>query len=133
MDLFNGLINLINEHASSTVLKDRIAFLKDKFTSLELELSNALAKAVILESDKQTLQMNLQQAKIEIRNLKEQLSIIHSRNPDSYVCDHCGSPSLTRTGSRTDPTFGDLGIKQKLFTCDACGKESAFTPSDKEI
>lgn len=48
-----------------------------------------------------------------------------------YVCDHCGSPALTRIGNRPDPTFGTVGVKQEVFRCEACSKESAFTPSDK--
>ncbi|MFH0995769.1 MAG: hypothetical protein V1844_09775 [Pseudomonadota bacterium] len=43
-----------------------------------------------------------------------------------YVCDHCGSPSLKRTGSRPDPTFGVVGVKQLIFLCEECRKESAF-------
>lgn len=43
-----------------------------------------------------------------------------------YVCDHCGSSDLKRTGSRPDPTFGALGVKQAVFLCESCGKESTF-------
>jgi hypothetical protein len=43
-----------------------------------------------------------------------------------YFCDYCGSANLKRTGSRPDPIFEDLGIKQHLFLCGDCGKESAF-------
>jgi len=51
-----------------------------------------------------------------------------SQTSCEYVCDHCGSPELKRTGSRPDPTFGPLGVKQAVFVCNSCGKESFFTP-----
>lgn len=51
----------------------------------------------------------------------------NSKAPSSeYVCDHCGSSNLRRTGNRPDPTFGNLGVKQAVFVCEDCGKESAF-------
>lgn len=43
-----------------------------------------------------------------------------------YVCDHCGSSMLKRIGNRPDPTFGSLGVKQAVFLCESCSKESAF-------
>jgi uncharacterized small protein (DUF1192 family)/DNA-directed RNA polymerase subunit RPC12/RpoP len=51
-------------------------------------------------------------------------------NPKGHHCDHCGSTQLRRTGSRPDPTFHDLGIKQALYSCLSCGKESAFTKDE---
>jgi DNA-binding MarR family transcriptional regulator len=47
-------------------------------------------------------------------------------NPQGYHCDHCGSIRLRRAGNRPNPTFGELGIKDALFSCLECGKESAF-------
>lgn len=135
MGLLDGFEKLINEHGSATILKERIALANDKYSLLEnknkiLEETNTLLEKKIktLEMENQTFHLNVQQGKQRISQLETQLDKIHSSNPHGYVCDHCGSPSLTRKGSRPDPTFGDLGIKQKLFTCDMCGKESAFTP-----
>jgi len=48
-------------------------------------------------------------------------------NPKGHRCDHCGSAMLKRTGSRPDPTFGELGVKQAVYMCLSCRKESAFT------
>jgi len=48
-------------------------------------------------------------------------------NPDGYHCDHCGSQQLKRIGNRADPMFAEVGIKQAVFSCLSCGKESAFT------
>jgi DNA-directed RNA polymerase subunit RPC12/RpoP len=48
-------------------------------------------------------------------------------NPKDHRCDHCGSNQLRRTGSRPDPTFHGVQIKQAVYSCIACGKESGFT------
>jgi hypothetical protein len=48
-------------------------------------------------------------------------------NPKGHHCDHCASTKLKRTGSRPDPTFSDVGIKQALYKCLDCQRESAFT------
>jgi len=140
MGLLDGFEKLINEHGSAAILKERIALANDKYSLLEnnnkiLEVNNSTLekKIITLKMENQTFQLNVQQAKQKIRQLEAQLDKVHNSNPHGYVCDHCGSPSLTRTGSRPDPTFGDLGIKQKLFTCNICGKESAFTPDTKEV
>ena len=41
------------------------------------------------------------------------------------VCDHCGSSSVTRIGSRPNGTFGKLGVKDALFRCALCEGEFA--------
>jgi len=69
---------------------------------------------------------------LDNRQLQEQVVSIavknsHNTNPHGYVCDHCGSQRLKRTGSKPDPTFGPLGIKQAIFNCEECGKDSGFT------
>ncbi len=48
-------------------------------------------------------------------------------NPKGHHCDHCGGVKLRRTGNRPDPTFAAVGVKQALYSCLSCGKESAFT------
>lgn len=135
MGLLDGFEKLINEHGSSVILKERIAFAEDKYAFLEqknaaLTQENETLKKdkTIIESENKTLKLNIQQTEIKIRNFEKQLSNIHNTNPEGYVCDHCASPSLKRTGSRPDPIFGDLGVKLKIFKCDSCGKESEFQP-----
>ncbi len=140
MGLLDGFEKLINEHGSSTILKERISLTNDKYSLFEsknemLKERNSVLdqKVKMLESENNALQLDIQKTKQKVKQLEEQISRTHATNPDGYVCDHCASPSLKRTGSRPDPTFGDLGVKQKLFTCDECGKQSAFTPRNKDI
>lgn len=41
------------------------------------------------------------------------------------ICDHCGSSSLIRTGTRASPgPFGNLGLKEAVYRCNTCGKDS---------
>lgn len=54
-------------------------------------------------------------------------------NPKGHPCDHCGSTRLRRTGSRPDATFGDAGIKEALYKCLDCGKESGFTNDQASV
>jgi uncharacterized protein with PIN domain len=140
MGLLDGFEKLINEHGSATILKERISLANDKYSLLEdkneiLKEQNSILdqKVKVIESENNALKLDIQQTKQKVRQLEEQISKAHNVNPEGYVCDHCGSPSLKRTGSRPDPTFGDMGIKQKLFTCNTCGRESAFTPHNKGI
>lgn len=126
--LFDGFEKLINEHGSAAILKERISLANDQYSFLEKQKISLESDNENLKDENRALKLNLEEAKEKIKEFEEQISSIHNTNPDGYVCDHCASPSLTRTGSRPDPTFGDLGIKQKIFSCNVCGKESAFTP-----
>ncbi|MCX7062833.1 MAG: hypothetical protein NTZ11_18345 [Gammaproteobacteria bacterium] len=72
------------------------------------------------------------EASKKIPELEARIAALEKRGGSSgYVCDHCASPDLVRTGSRPDPVFGELGHKQHLFRCNACGKESAFLPKNE--
>ena len=45
-----------------------------------------------------------------------------------YVCDHCRSASLVRTGNRPQFLLGvATGKKEAVFRCESCGEESAFS------
>jgi len=125
MGFLDSIEKLINEHGSAAILRERIALLNEQHAAVE-------KKAVLLEQqvarllrENERLELDNQQLQVQIDNSKTQL--VHNSNPHGYVCDHCGSPQLKRTGNKPDPTFGCLGVKQPVFTCAACGQESAFT------
>lgn len=61
------------------------------------------------------------QLEARIAELEKRLGM---NNTATVVCDHCGSPDLVRTGSRPNPTFGDLGQKDARYSCNGCGKET---------
>lgn len=105
---------------------------KQQMLALDQEFEACKSKVTVLQAENQKLRAEVNPLKQEIERLKQQTQ--HSApntNPDGYVCDHCGSPNLKRTGSRPDPTFHVLGIKQSVFSCITCGKESAFTPESR--
>jgi FtsZ-binding cell division protein ZapB len=118
MGFLDSIEKLINEHGSATILRERIALANDQYAALE-------KKVIGLQSENERLKSDNSKLQEKIRDLEKRIS--HNSNPHGYVCDHCGSPNLKRTGSRSDPTFGDLGIKQAIFSCTVCGKESVFT------
>lgn len=101
---------------------------KAKMLALDREFEALKSERDRLKAENLKLQAEVNPLKREVEQLKQQLQDSRSNtNPDGKVCDHCGSPKLKRTGSRPDPTFGDVGIKQALFSCLECGKTSGFT------
>ena len=114
---FNLFEKLINEHGSASILKEHLALVRAEYKALE-------RKNTDLQAENESQKHELNQNNSRINSLQNELKSIKS----IYVCDHCGSPDLKRTGNKPDPTFGDMGVKQKVFTCNLCGKESAFTP-----
>jgi hypothetical protein len=65
----------------------------------------------------------------KISDLERRVTALEARlseNRLDEVCDHCGSSNLSRTGIRPNPAFKSLGIKNAIFLCNDCGKESAF-------
>lgn len=68
------LEKLINEHGSSTILRERLELFSDKYSMLEDKNNHLLERSADLESQ-------LQQAKQEIQKLKEELD----RNTENQV------------------------------------------------
>lgn len=120
MGLLEGMEKLITEHGSAAILRERIALARDQYAALE-------SRVVNLQKDNERLNSANASLHARIRALERQLSGAHSVDASGHACDHCGSINLKRTGNRPDPTFGDLGVKQAVFSCMDCGKESAFT------
>lgn len=71
MGLLDGFEKLINEHGSSTILKERIALANDKYSALE-------SKNEVLSSDNDTLRLDNEQLKQKIRELEEHIAQISS-------------------------------------------------------
>lgn len=135
MGLLDGIEKLITEHGSAAILRQRIALAREQFgalqrqcAALEQQLADLGHQHAVLAAAHRALQAVHQQTQAQTGHLQQQLATVHSGNPSGYVCDHCGSPALQRTGNRPDPAFGVLGVKQQVFTCTACHRESAFTP-----
>ena len=111
--LLNKIEALFNEHASAAVLREHLALLRERVGALERE--NA------------SLRLQAAQAQAQADDQQAQVDRFANDNPQGLRCDGCGSVDLRRTGSRADPTFGRLGIKQALMTCRLCAQVSAFT------
>lgn len=125
MGFLDSLEKLINEHGSSVILKERISLLNDQHSFIEKQVIMLKEQVTNLTSENASLNLDKEQLQQQVKVLEK--SKAHNQNPDNYSCDHCGSTDLNRTGNRPDPTFGRLGVKQSLFNCLSCGKQSAFT------
>jgi hypothetical protein len=111
--LLNKLEALINERGSAAVLREHLALLRERIGALERENSDLRAQA--------------QQAKAQADDGRSQLRRFSDDNPKGWRCDGCGAVDLARTGSRPDPTFKALGIKQAIMKCRVCSAVSYFT------
>jgi hypothetical protein len=120
MGVFDMFEKLINEHGSAAILREHLVLLKAEQSALEKKCADLDAKSKAFEAENQQLRS-------DIVSLRSQMGALQSGTHSGYTCDHCGSALLKRTGNRPDPMFGEVGIKQALFTCLLCSKESAFT------
>jgi len=111
--LLNKVEALINERGSAVVLREHLALLRARIGQLERENADLRAQA--------------QQAQVHVEQQGDQLRRFSQDNPEGWCCDACGSVDIKRTGSRPDPTFGRLGVKQAAMTCRPCGAVSYFT------
>lgn len=109
------LEKLINERGSAAVIRERLGLVKAQYEILELRCAD-------LQAQLDTANAELEQLRLQAKN--------NDAATSTYACDHCGSSSLKRTGSRPNPTFGVLGMKDMIFTCLDCGAESVITPPD---
>jgi FtsZ-binding cell division protein ZapB len=74
MGLLDGFEKLINEHGSSTILKERIVLANDKYAALERKLSECEAAKINLNSENEALRLDNEQLKQQNRALEEKLS-----------------------------------------------------------
>lgn len=125
MGFLDSIEKLINEHGSAAILRERIVLLNEQHAAVVKQVVTLEGQVTELQREKKGLHVKNEQLEQQARTFEQRL--FHNSNPQGYVCDHCGSPQLKRTGSRPDKTFGVLGAKEALFICDPCGKESAFT------
>ncbi|UJP04418.1 MAG: hypothetical protein LZF61_05905 [Nitrosomonas sp.] len=133
MNIFTEIERLITEHGSAAILKERIAFLRDQFdvlksqkNVLEEEITILKAKVVSLEKEIQVLNEGSTNLEINNSNLDSQIDDLHIGNPEKHSCDHCGSSKIKSTGSRINTKYGWMGVKDAIFTCEECSKESTF-------
>lgn len=125
MGFLDSIEKLINEHGSATILKERISLLNDQYAFTEKQVAMLKEQVTSLQRENESLKFDKRQLQEQVAGFATKLA--HNSNPHGYVCDHCGSPKLKRIGSRPDPIFSAVGIKQAIFSCEACGKESGFT------
>ena len=132
MALLDKFEKLINEHGSSTILRERIVLANDKFALLESENAALKEKCSVLESENtvlktesQTLKLNCQQAEQKIRQLEKNIIEIHNKtlNFDEktgtwidqnklHYCPKCKSSEI----------LSPLKTEKYGWYCDVCEK-----------
>ncbi|MBY0483458.1 hypothetical protein [Nitrosomonas sp.] len=135
MNIFEAIDKLITEHGSASILKEHVSFLRNKIDMLTSEnnvlkdeINSMKLNTTSLEKQIQGINEDNKNLEINNSNLESQLNAVHGNNPDKHACDHCGSARLKRSGSRhSGKKLAGITIKDALYTCDDCGKESAFT------
>lgn len=110
------LETLINEHGSSTILKERLGLVAAEYGALERRHADLQAQHAQQASE-------LEQLRQRVAHLQGVLDALQSAH-GKLVCDHCGAPGIKRVGSRPDPIFGALGAKLAVYRCGACGDET---------
>lgn len=71
MGLLDGFEKLINEHGSAAILKERIELANDKYSVLEQKTIALEQQIAIFDGENTTLSSTLEEAKNEIKSLKE--------------------------------------------------------------
>lgn len=78
--ILSEIERLINEHGSSSILKERLALASDQYGALEKKLSEANGSNEKLQSENATLRLDLEKAQEKIRNLEEKLVERHGQH-----------------------------------------------------
>ena len=71
--MLDMLEKLINEHGSSTILRERLELFSDKYSILEEKLESANQKNSALEAENQSLKTQLQQTTQDVARLQDMI------------------------------------------------------------
>ena len=121
--MLNLFEKLINEHGSSTILKERITAIKEQYTTLETERDT-------LKSEVRSLTTLLKDKELIIDDITTELQKFEDTFTSKYFCDHCPSNNLKRVGNRKDPSFKLSTVMQAVFECQDCGKQTYIDLDD---
>lgn len=115
--LLDSIEKLFNEHASAAaraeqniVLKERLAFLQERFDAMERDNTELREENKRLKNENTVL-------KTELDNLKE------VENTQGDICRYCHKPTGKLLRLEPTPIFGDLGEQRGFYKCEACGGE----------
>ena len=133
MSIFTEIERIIDKRGYSTILKERILLLKDQhavFVDENIAHRTRIAELGTqvrqLKNEITKLQEINEKLKLDITQLTDKISSFPNSDSKDRVCVHCGSNRLKRTGSKPNEHFRKVGIKDALFLCEDCGKETAI-------
>lgn len=126
MDIFDEIDKLLSERSTTAELKKRVLLLKEQFAALGAQVSIYRNQTKALMEEIANLKMENKNIKFENSKLCEKMEKFHNSNHRVYTCEHCGSTKMKMIGKPHNRIFEDLGVKDAIFICEECGKESAF-------
>lgn len=116
MNPFDLLEKLINEHGSATVLREQLGLAKAEYAALERKHADLKAEQAALQAELEEVKLALQDSQARAR--------LGDVDIGTHRCDHCNGGNLTRTGARPHRTFGAVGVKEGIFKCADCGRDT---------
>lgn len=121
MGLISDIQNLINEHGSSSILRERLLLLQEKVAEIEEERRQVVEELANARQEAMDLRAELDRLKVD-PGFKEHLGAVFKRKPSgSYAptpcCPHCHSPMASE-------------FKVFNYKCSKCGHIADFTGND---
>ena len=111
---FEAIKELINEHGSSTILRERLQFIEAKYVALEKQCAD-------LKAEKKAQDAHLEQLRHDLGLAQRELQALRERGPR---CAQCGSVNLKITGTQPHPNFGVVGGIQYRHHCLDCAADT---------
>lgn len=126
-----ALLKLINdwitEHGGSTILRERLALLREQAESeirhIERQHSEQISQLNKAHSE-EIAKINSSHADKVAQLSAELLQLKNKQNKPSKkgdVCPYCQAPSGQLEKIEPDKTFGDLGLRRGFYHCVGCG------------
>ena len=112
-EILSGISNAITISSRLREISNNVenAEFKNLLADLSLELADTKLKAAGLTS--------------EMVKLREELDELKSA--DGIKCPSCGNKTFKIVSIRPHPTFGMLGVQERLHKCSSCGFEESKT------
>jgi hypothetical protein len=133
MNIFTEIERLINEHGSTAILNEIILLLKtqhdiftNEITAHRKKIAGLDAEILALKKEISVLKKINKKLELDNNEFKYESDISHIPHPDLHACECCGSIQLKRIGSRPNPTFGELGVKDAILQCENCGETTVI-------
>jgi len=108
--------NLINEHGSSSILRERLLLLKEELAKVEKNCANLITKVAELEEDLRNCREQLNKTTVP-KDFTEYMGALYKRDMHNMYMPMAFCPECKR------PLVGGPDPKFFPYTCSGCGYE----------